>query len=354
MLAVALLLCADLAIGESTAANGVICDFVPVPRLHGDGRHDVRMCAPGGGGTSPLHLFAHGAAESLAYVPTYYAVQERIASSGFATLLYESCEYDATCDQGRGSFLDALETISFFVSPASRQKAFSRHIDFDRPYTASGHSTGGRVVLMLAALRDTPTYLMSTPYAARITEAHRSILQRLSAVVAVHPDGPINGTMDGFGTPPDPRYGDPWGPTYPDAAHFAVTKMPVLILTGSLDNLEPPHSAWSVFVSLWTANKTFLELADEDHMAITRCDGAAMYGPVIAHFAQAYGLGDEAAASLLFGNGPSSFGALPVANGSDSNQGNNLTGFVSCQQGRPAVPLVFAHYCEASHIVVYV
>ena len=60
---------------------------------------------------------------------------------------------------GESQFLETIKTVRFFEkNPAAVP------IDFTKSYIASGHNTGGRTVMMLAAVRNNPTHLnRSTP-----------------------------------------------------------------------------------------------------------------------------------------------------------------------------------------------
>ena len=67
----------------------------------------------------------------------------------------------------------------------TKQGWWDKQIDFATRYTASGHSTGGRVILMLAALTDSLThYLLDVPdIVSQITEAQQVGLQKFLALV---------------------------------------------------------------------------------------------------------------------------------------------------------------------------
>ena len=82
---------------------------------------------------------------------------------------------------------------------------------------------------MLAAVRDSPIYLASTMFAAKITPQHRAILKNTGAVIADHPD---------------PMY-DP--KQNPDRPHYNVTRTPVFVITGSRDLRFPKVSCLSIF-----------------------------------------------------------------------------------------------------------
>ena len=74
--------------------------------------------------------------------------------------------------RGNASFLELLKSAVFLESNTGW---WDDKIDFDVGYSASGHSTGGRVALMLGALIDNPTkYLVDTKYDSLITAEMRS------------------------------------------------------------------------------------------------------------------------------------------------------------------------------------
>jgi len=67
--------------------------------------------------------------------------------------------------------------------------------DFSLPYVVAGHSTGGRVALMIGALVDTyqgpgeaPLYLKGTKAGEGLTYEMIAVLPKIKAVVGDHPD----------------------------------------------------------------------------------------------------------------------------------------------------------------------
>ena len=130
-----------------------------------------RICYPDDGKKYPLHFFAHGDWGGGPFSFPYHGIQKEIASHGFVVSMYLSCFYDSMCDNGEGSFMELLKSMSFLES---NEGWWNEKIEFDAGYSASGHSTGGRVVLMLAALIDNPTkYLANTKYESLITSQQR-------------------------------------------------------------------------------------------------------------------------------------------------------------------------------------
>mmetsp|Transcript_111658 Transcript_111658/g.360334 ORF Transcript_111658/g.360334 Transcript_111658/m.360334 type:complete len:265 (-) Transcript_111658:310-1104(-) len=120
----------------------VRCNTLPVPGLTAFVPlfRTARICYPKAEGTFPLHLFAHGDWGGGAFFWLGYSgLQEQLASYGFVVPAYLSCWFDIECSNGQASFLEALKTLTFL----------ERHpniapVDWTKPYSASGHSTGLR------------------------------------------------------------------------------------------------------------------------------------------------------------------------------------------------------------------
>ena len=126
---------------------------------------------------------------------------------------------DSECGhEGEAQFLDLLRTASYLET----HPTWAPRIDFSKNYSISGHSTGARAVLMLAALRDTPQYLRNVSSIwPLITPNLRQSLGRIASVVSDHPDDMYNPIFN------------------PDLENYQITHTPVLIFTGSKDTLEP-------------------------------------------------------------------------------------------------------------------
>lgn len=202
------------------------------------------ICAPPAGPRLPLHLFAHanfgGGPLTVAYDP----LLEQVAARGFVVAAFLSCGIDAECVNGEGDFIDLLKTIEHLQQDA----AWAPRIDFNSSFSISGHSTGARAVLMLAALRDDPAYLQNTSLAARITPTMRQNTAKIGAVVANHPDMMYDSYYN------------------PDMVNYRINRTPVLILTGSNDtSIEKPGSAWRDFRMMSTPDKVFVNVAGAVH-----------------------------------------------------------------------------------------
>jgi len=71
---------------------------------------------------------------------------------------------------------------------------------------------------MIAAIRDNPDYLVGTEDAHLLTEDVRETIGKIGAVIADHPDPML-----------DPKQN-------PDILHWNVTRMPVMVITGSKEH----------------------------------------------------------------------------------------------------------------------
>ena len=287
----------------------------------------VRLCWPAAKASSttlganqrwPLHVFAHGDFAGAFLASGYFALQERIAAQGFAVAMYLSCAFSPLqCEGGRSSF---FEVLNVFTHLEARRGWWDDVIDPSRPWSASGHSTGGRAVLMIAALKDEPRYLEGTGLAPRITPAHWAALGKLGAVAATHPDEMMLSLA-----------------VNPDVGRWkgAIRSTAVMVITGTADWVEPPGSAWRAFEAVASTDKLFVNLQNATHMTPQR---DASEGCFIGAFAQRFALGNLSAEPLLYGDGPGSLVAeLPVARGEGPNQGAGNLGMVAClAHGRAA------------------
>eukprot|EP00405_Crypthecodinium_cohnii_P042331 CAMPEP_0206562128 /NCGR_PEP_ID=MMETSP0325_2-20121206/22042_1 /ASSEMBLY_ACC=CAM_ASM_000347 /TAXON_ID=2866 /ORGANISM="Crypthecodinium cohnii, Strain Seligo" /LENGTH=393 /DNA_ID=CAMNT_0054064235 /DNA_START=68 /DNA_END=1246 /DNA_ORIENTATION=- len=271
----------------------------------------------------PLHLFAHGDAGGGAFFYLGYgSLQHELASHGFVVPAYLSCWFDSECNNGQESFLEALKLLDFM-----EQNPTLAPVDWSKSYSASGHSTGGRVVLMLASIRDNPAYLANTSIAPLIKPSYRRSLQKLRAVIGDFPDPMYNVQQN------------------PDIANFRITETPVFIITGSNDYwIEPSSSGWADFMMTDSKNKVFICMHGAGHLEPTMYHSE---GPFIAYFAQYYALGNVTAGRLIYGDGPGTLQkTLPLAEPGDHNRGDNTVSFLACSEGAPAVPLNFEAYCS--------
>jgi hypothetical protein len=275
-----------------------------------------------------LHLFAHGDGGGGLALGVYEPLLRQIASGGFFVVAWASCSMDSSCENGEASFLEALKTIQYL-------EATTTHIpelDLTKPYSASGHSTGARVVLMLAAIIDTPAYLHNTKYAAELTPAARKSLSRIKAVVADHAD---------------PMYDLKQNP---DFSHFNITQTPVMIVTGTRDHIEPVSSGWEDFMLLQTSDKVFLNIANATHLQPME---GHLEGPYLTYFVQYFALGQARAGEMLYGSVSGSILARLAAHDGFAaeagarNTGNGEVGFVACG-GTGTVPAKFIQYCAGS------
>jgi dienelactone hydrolase len=250
------------------------CEHVSIPTLRAEDDYlrGAIVCYPWNSLFSPLplHMYGHGDGEFYMYgdggfegesssSPRYL---REVAARGFFVVAHLSCVM--SCGRGKGSaqkddspegdrkilpgqsdFIEMLEAVSHLESDPK----FGPMIDTKGAYSASGFSTGGRAVLQIAALRDSPRYLESAPHILNlVTEKHRAIANKVISVTAMHPDPMISMTIN------------------PDVFHFRVSKMPVLVLTGTEDTTEPQDSAWVTFDKmLSTPRKVFANFEGHTH-----------------------------------------------------------------------------------------
>ena len=146
----------------------------------------AKVCYPNDDQQYPLHFFAHGdfGGGPLTFLMEGYIAD--IVSQGFVVVTYMSCAIDNFCHNGKTSFLEVLKSMEYLET---ERGWWDNKIDFSAGYTASGHSTGGRAALMLAALKDNPTqYLQDVPdIVSQITKTQRVGLQKFVAFVGDHP-----------------------------------------------------------------------------------------------------------------------------------------------------------------------
>ena len=208
-------------------------------------------------------------------------------------------------------------------------------IDYTVPYSVAGHSTGARVALMLAAIRDDPTYMDNTKYAALLTPHLRETVSKIGVAIGDHPD-PMMRNADKGGPPH-------WG--------RSVSHMPVMIVTGSRDYIEPSGSGWRDFSLMTTRDKLFLNIINGTHMFDRSPLEGHPEGPWMARYLRYYLLQDQRSAQYLFGDGTDSLvhaSGLIDTTDRDRNQGQSFVGFLACRSGEVGVPAAAARYCNAS------
>jgi len=117
-------------------------------------------------------------------------------------------------------------------------------IDYDLGYTVAGHSTGGRVALMLGALKDTldddVPYLSTVPEGDGITTPMKNILRKINAITGDHADSMDSEKLN------------------PDIPHYSITKTPTYLITGSKDIIESEQSEWRNFLNVSSPTKIFV------------------------------------------------------------------------------------------------
>eukprot|EP00656_Telonema_subtile_P015930 TRINITY_DN18385_c0_g1_i1.p1 TRINITY_DN18385_c0_g1~~TRINITY_DN18385_c0_g1_i1.p1 ORF type:complete len:377 (+),score=50.49 TRINITY_DN18385_c0_g1_i1:106-1131(+) len=317
------------AVSAGSGPHPVACHTVNIPNLTAvlPTYRSARTCYPSTPNlTFSTHLLIHGDAGGGPFGFAYHGLQEQIASFGFVVPFFSSCFVDQECHNGESYFVEAARTLRYFENHPDEAP-----INFELPYSVSGHSTGARAALMIAAIVDTPEYLMNTSFAADLTVELRTTLSKVKAVIADHPD---------------PMY-DP--KQNPDIPHWRITQTPVLIITGSEDKIEPTESAWRDFMTIQAPNKVFIDIHGASHLQPIE---AHPEGPYLAYFSQLYALGDLSVSDLIYGNQSGSLSNSGVAHFSvatqeDPNMGANSTvGFLGCRASGAAVPAHFAQFCH--------
>ena len=294
---------AFVASAASAASLSTICRSIAIPTLQGSTRSAL-TCYPSGGGTYPLHVFAHGNGGGSVMIYGYTSLLKELASFGFVVAAYKSCPIDSHCPpNGESQFLEAIKTIRFFEEhPAAAP------VDFSQRYSASGHSTGARAVLMLAAARDNPSYLNGSTASIRLTASDRKIMEKVACVIGDHTDPMADAKQD------------------PDIPRFRVTRTPTMLITGTLDVRpigEPANSSWVDFRMLdappLPANpaKVFLNIQGASHLQPVLGHPAV---PYLAAFAQFHALGNVTAGAMIYGDGPGSLLALSRRANDNNNE----------------------------------
>lgn len=302
--------------GDVRASDGVACEDVAIPGLVARlGRYRAaRVCAPRNAtGPLPLHVLAHGDGGGGALLGAYDALAEQIAAAGFVVAAYASCSFDAECDNGETSWLEILKTLAHLADDA--------RVDAGRGFSASGHSTGARAALMVAAARDDPGAYAAPPEL-------RAALANVRAVVGDHPDPMRDPARD---------------PNVTAWRAGAISRTPAMLVTGAWDLAEPVGSVWDDFVDV-TGDKVFLDVARATHMGYRSPVTTHPEGAWIAAFLAYYVRGDAAAGAAVFGGGPASLSrAALVAARTARNAGTNPP-FLACRD-KSATPPDLARFC---------
>lgn len=321
-----------------TAEHGpykVLCTEVNIETLIDPFPHlfrKAKVCYPDtvDGSTFPLHSFAHGdGGGGASFWPGYHGLMEQLASFGFVVPAYLSCWIDTLCDNGESSFLEVLKTIEYL-----EQNPTTVPIDFSKPYTVSGHSTGARVALMLAAIKDTPRYLKGTRFANLVTDSMRSILNRTVAFTGDHTD-PMSDTRQN-----------------PDVSNYDISKSAVFLITGTKDQVEPKDSSWKDFVQLSTSDKIHVNFNGDSHLTPHL---GHHEGSLIAYFSQYHALGDLKARDKIYGNNEDSLqNSDLLAPAGATNNGAADIPFLACSSAGLTVPQKLAKYCSFKDVVTLV
>jgi len=323
------------------------CEFVPIPTLAG--RYKTALtCYPlsdeSNGTTNntyPLHIFAHGNfAGGTRGLNSYKGYLQEIASFGFVVIGFASCPIDSVCHNGQTYMVEALKTVTYLEDHPNLNPHIP--VDLRLPYSASGHSTGGRTVLMLAAARDNSKYLQSPAIMdfINLTVRDRRILRKIVAVAGDHPDPMYDHDLN------------------PDVEQYNITLTPTMIVTGTRDTTytigEPSYSAWGDFLMMpHLTNKVFLNVAGAYHTQPLGSHSEAKY---IAYFSQFHVMGNQTAGRMIYGNNDDDVkGSLfdlwnqrkfVASVGARNNGGiEKEVSFLACGGKSGAVPSQLGEYC---------
>jgi len=315
------------------------CRVVPVAGVRGG----AYICSPRAeaGRRLPLHVFGHG---DVMLPGLYTSLMKQIASFGFVVVAYRSCLFSlpglgvSECIGGQASFLEALKLIhAFSENPDLDPEAAP--VDMTQQVTISGHSTGGRVAFMVAAVKDSPTYLQGTQFAEQLDKndgALRKAADKVGAAIALHPD-----PMDDPGFNPDvPGF------------HGAIHSTPTFVVISVNDVLLPTDCSWKDFLAVMPPNKIYVDVVAKwqvpffgGHFEPNFYHGS---GPFVALFGQAFSQGNATAKELLYGDCPRCMrNVLPFARPSQRNTGNGDVGLLLCgESGGSTWPMEHAAYCN--------
>jgi hypothetical protein len=237
---------------------------------------------------------------------------------------YPVCSSDDDCDNGESSFLEVLKTVGYL-----EQHSSALPLNLSSSYTVSGHSTGARVAMMLAAVRDSPMYLNQTKYAGSISDSMRKSLAKMVAFVGDHTD---------------PMYMVGLQTLNPDILHYGISKSAVFLITGSKDETEPEDSSWINFEMMSTQDKVHLNIKGDDHMEVSK---GHHEGPWIAYFCRYHALGDLEARDKIYGTRLDSLvNYNRIAPSGAYNNGDADVPFLACSSEGLTVPKQLAEHCR--------
>ena len=257
----------------------------------------------------------------------YTSFLKSLAGFGFVVVGYEACPIDSGCHNGETQFLSLVSTIQHL----EQDRTSALPIDFTCHYSASGHSTGARAVLMLAAARDNPEYLKNVPYVT-LTPLDYDTIAKVHAVVADHPDPMMDAKQN------------------PDISQYNISTTPTFLITGTLDVIEPTLSAWTDFQMMGNLKeKIFLNIQNATHLnPIFHHPGV----PFIAYFCQYHALYNSTAGDLMYNNASSKSlyrqPFLAPTGGARNNGGDHgEVSFLACSKNK-TLPSQFQKYCTSS------
>eukprot|EP00854_Cymbomonas_tetramitiformis_P006750 gene6750-8073_t len=240
--------------------------------------------------TFPLHVFMHGdGGGGKLGLMLYRPLLKEIASYGFCVAAPGTCNFDAECNNGQTSYLEILRTIKLFSqmkvsgsiqmsagdggSSTSEALRLPSMVDASSSVSVSGHSTGARAVLMIAALNDNTEYLNGTLADIHLATGElRDMIPKISSYTALHPD---------------PMYETFYNP---DVQNFnrSIRSSAVLVTTGTSDVLLPSLTVWKTYQMLQSPERIFVNVLGANHFA--PMSDPRLYGRIVGYFSQAFAL----------------------------------------------------------------
>jgi len=177
-----------------------------------------------------------------------------------------------------------------------------------------GHSTGGKVSLMIGALHDTyqgqnvaPLYMKGTEAGKHLNNDMINILPKIKAIVADHPDL-MSLTFKN-----------------PDIPNYIIDKIPVFINTGNRDTwIVRPNSSWNDWRHVTSPIRFFMDVDKRGHLEpLLSCDEA----PAIVHFYKTFVYKTE---DTSFFFGPHAMHGLNFAENGSANTGDGKVSYIGC------------------------
>lgn len=263
-------------------------------------------------------VFQHG---SMCVPEMYQGYMEMLARYGFVVAGNHGCIFSmppktwTSCRGGATSFKTVLNVVRLFQLHDGFDVKLAP-VDITQPVTAIGHSTGGRAVLMVAAVKDDPNYLNGT--GIKVSPRLRDAAAKISTVIAIFSD-----PMD------NPKFN-------PDVSRWkAGASTPVMFVTSTRDVTEAQYAGWNAFKTMRSYQKVYINFPGtgeaQGHLSPILTHVSARWSAI---FARGVGLGISSDLQVVYGTGSGSFQKeIPIARPGERNTGEGQYGMVLCGQG---------------------